>query len=117
MALIQNRRYQLCSHEYKGDMAVDIIHTYLRRSSPSASCLTRIVFLSIFAMMFSRNTTISCPKNFMRHGLVAKCTFGTLFLMRDTKNDNRGRRGRVAFLVISSGPGTNTKCVWRVIIG
>jgi hypothetical protein len=53
----------------------------------------------------------------MRHGLVAKCTLGSLFLIRDTKDDSSGRRGRSEFAVISRGPGTKTKCVSRVIIG
>jgi hypothetical protein len=48
---------------------------------------------------------------------VAKWTFGIFAFKRPTKLDNKGRRGKVEFIVMSSGPGTNTKCVDRVIIG
>jgi hypothetical protein len=68
-------------------------------------------------MVSSRNITISCPKNLMRHGLVAKCILGTLFLIRAMKDDNNGRRGRTEFPVMSRGPGTKTTFELRVIVG
>lgn len=61
--------------------------------------------------------TISCSKNFMRHGLLAKCTFGTRDFKRETKADNNGRRGKMELTATSNGPGTKTKCVVRVISG
>jgi len=53
----------------------------------------------------------------MRHGLVAKCAFGTLLFSLPVSVDNNGLRGKVELTVISKGPGMNTKCVERVIRG
>ena len=92
-------------------------HTYLLRSSPMTFGLTSTVFRNILAMVSSRKITISCAKNFRRQGLLAKCTFGTFALSWDVKDDSIGFRGRVTLLVRSSGPGTKTKWVVRVIWG
>ena len=53
----------------------------------------------------------------MRDGLVAKCIFFTLFRIRDTNDNSRGRRGRIEFSVMSRGPGTKTKWVLLLICG
>ena len=63
----------------------------------------------------SRKTTISCPKNLSRHGLLARWTLGILDCRRAVKEASSGLRGRTEFTVRSSGPGTKTKCVRRVI--
>lgn len=48
---------------------------------------------------------------------MAKCTFGILVFNLPVNEASNGLRGNVELTVISSGPGTNTKCVERVIKG
>ena len=58
--------------------------------------------------------TISWPKNFRRHGLLARWTLGILDRSRAVSEARSGLRGRTALTVRSEGPGTKTKCVRRV---
>ncbi|CAK5275624.1 unnamed protein product [Mycena citricolor] len=87
------------------------------RSSLRASSFTPTILRSIRAIESSRNTTISWSKNLMRHGLVPKCICGTRDFKRPTTLDSSGRLGRLAFRVMSKGPGTSTKCVDRNMDG
>lgn len=91
--------------------------TYLLRSSLFTSGLTPTAFLSILDIVSSLNMTISWSKNLMRHGFDAKCILGTFVLSRFTKKDSRYCRGSIPLAVISRGPGTSTKWVYRVIDG
>jgi len=61
----------------------------------------------------SLNTTISCPKNFNRQGLLVRCTFGIFDRSRVVNEERSGFRGRAELTVRSRGPGTKVKCVSR----
>lgn len=67
--------------------------------------------------MSSLYTMISCPKHFIRQGLLRK--WGLLSLDRNlpVNEESMGLRGRTEFAVMSKGPGTKTKCVPRAIGG
>ncbi len=87
------------------------------RSSFLTSGFTPTRFLNILAIRSSRKMTISCSQNFIRHGFEAKWILGIRDLRRAVKEDRRGLRGSTELTVMSSGPGTRTKCVVRVITG
>lgn len=67
-------------------IALSTIHeaglTYLFKSAPSRSGLTPTKFRIIFAIKSSRNTTISCPINFIRHGFEPNTAWAILFERR-----------------------------------
>ena len=69
------------------------------------------------AIMSSRKITISCPKNFMRHGLLMHRARGTRARRRVVNVARSGRRGSRAFAARSRGPGTKIKCVVWVMRG
>ena len=66
-------------------------------------------------MVSSRKMTISCPKNFRRHGLLARWTLGIFDRKRLVNDESRGFRGSRELTAKSKGPGTKTKCVRRVM--
>jgi len=92
-----------------------MLRTYRFRSSFRASGFTPTKFRSMRDIRSSLNTTISCPKNFNRHGLLVRCTFGIFDRSRAVNEERRGFRGRTELTVRSRGPGTKTKCVLRVM--
>jgi hypothetical protein len=69
------------------------------------------------AMVSSRNMTISWPKNLILHGLLPKYTRGSFERRRAVTLDSNGRRGSIELAARSTGPGTKTKCVVRVMSG
>ncbi|SRR5260221_13660568 len=87
------------------------------RSEPFRSGLTPIKLRSILAIRSSLKMTISRPKNFTRHGLLAQCALGTLLRRRDVNEEGIGRRGSVEEPHGSSAPGTKRKCEFWHIIG
>lgn len=91
------------------------VRTYRFKSSFRTSGLTPTKFRSMRDIKSSRNTTISCPKNFIRQGLLARWTLGILDCRRAVNEESRCFRGRTELTVKSRGPGTKTKCVRRVI--
>ena len=99
----------------RGASKKKITHTYRFRSSFRASGLTPTRFRSMRDMTSSRKTTISWPKNFNRHGLLARWTLGILERRRAVNEARSGLRGRTELTVRSEGPGTKTKCVRRVM--
>ena len=91
--------------------------TKRRSSSLDTLGLMLTKFLSILDIKSCRNTTISWSQNLMRQGFVAKMILGTFCLRRVVKDERMGFRGRTESMVISSGPGTMTKCAERVTMG
>src|SRR6266404_6286459 len=89
--------------------------TYRFRSSFRASGLTPTRLRSMRDMTSSRKTTISCPKNLRRHGLLARCSLGIFDCKRPVNDESSGLRGRIELTDRSKGPGTKTKCVRRVM--
>lgn len=68
-------------------------------------------------MRSSRKTTISCSQNLIRQGFDPNCILGTLPFNLLVSDDKSGFRGKMELTVMSRGPGTSTKCVWRVMAG
>jgi len=68
-------------------------------------------------MTFSRKITTSWLKNFILHGLDAKCSLGTLDFNRPVNVEGIDRLGSTVVTVGSSGPGTSMKCVDLLIRG
>ena len=77
--------------------------------SPSPS-LIPTKFLIIRPIMSSRQTTTSCPKYRILHGLLTNLALATLWVNLCEKTEGRAGRGRVEEDQGSKGPGTNMKC-------